>query len=318
MDLSKYGGAKNGALVDSAVQEYNLRTGKLLFTWDALDHLSLSDSHTPPPTNGFPWDAYHVNSISLSNNGTFLVSMRDMWAAYDVNAASGKIEWSLGGKHSTYHFDSGAEFEWQHDVVLESGSKVSLFDDHCCEITGAGTYLAATGPSRGLVLQLDQQNHTAKLVSQYKREDDSDAAYMGNTELQAGGNVFVGWGALPYFSEYSASGQLLLDAVFPGPDLSYRATPLAHWVGLPLTSPTAAVHVTNAKSTVQVSWNGATRVAGWDVVVDESAGQVRVVGHATKSGFETTIPVAGTYKSVKVEALDAKGAVIGTSASVAL
>ncbi len=36
MDLSKYGGAYNGALIDSAVQEYNLKTGKLVRNWDAL------------------------------------------------------------------------------------------------------------------------------------------------------------------------------------------------------------------------------------------------------------------------------------------
>ena len=41
MNLSKYGGAYNGALIDSAVQEYNLKTGKLLYSWDALDHIPL-------------------------------------------------------------------------------------------------------------------------------------------------------------------------------------------------------------------------------------------------------------------------------------
>ena len=40
-NLSNYGGAYNGALIDSAVQEYNLRTGKLLHSWDALDHIPL-------------------------------------------------------------------------------------------------------------------------------------------------------------------------------------------------------------------------------------------------------------------------------------
>ena len=40
-DLSRYGGAYNGALIDSAVQEYNLKTGKLLSSWDALDHIPL-------------------------------------------------------------------------------------------------------------------------------------------------------------------------------------------------------------------------------------------------------------------------------------
>ncbi len=42
MNLSRYGGAFNGALIDSAVQEYNLRTGKLVRSWDALDHIPLT------------------------------------------------------------------------------------------------------------------------------------------------------------------------------------------------------------------------------------------------------------------------------------
>jgi hypothetical protein len=44
MNLSSYGGAYNGALIDSAVQEYNLKTGKLVYSWDALDHIPLGDS----------------------------------------------------------------------------------------------------------------------------------------------------------------------------------------------------------------------------------------------------------------------------------
>src|SRR5580692_5848629 len=153
MDLSKYGGAYNGALVDSAVQEYNLKTGKLLYSWDALDHIPLSESQASLPTNGFPWDAYHVNAIDLTSNGSFLVSMRDTWAAYLVDIATGRIEWTLGGRRSSFKFGPGAAFAWQHDVKLEDGSTVSLFDDHCCQLTGGGTYVSPSAPSRGLVLK---------------------------------------------------------------------------------------------------------------------------------------------------------------------
>ena len=169
MNLSKYGGAYNGALTDSAVQEYNLKTGKLLFSWDALapDHIPLGDSYATLPTNGFPWDAYHVNSIDLIGNGTFLVSMRDTWAAYLVNIKTGKIEWTLGGRHSSYTLGPGAAFQWQHDVRLQPGGVVTMFDDHCCQLTGGGTYVPATAYSRGLILKLDQQTHTATLAHQY-------------------------------------------------------------------------------------------------------------------------------------------------------
>ena len=98
-DLSSYGGAYNGALIDSAVQEYNLKTGKLLRSWDALDHIPLGDSYASVPTNGFPWDAYHVNSIALTGKGDFLVSMRNTWAAYLVNIAAARPNGRLAARN---------------------------------------------------------------------------------------------------------------------------------------------------------------------------------------------------------------------------
>ena len=40
---------RDGFLLDSSVQEYNLKTGKLLFTWDIKDHVPLADSETHAP-----------------------------------------------------------------------------------------------------------------------------------------------------------------------------------------------------------------------------------------------------------------------------
>ncbi len=312
IDLSKYGGAYNGALIDSAVQEYNLKTGKLLRSWDALDHVPPSDSYASVPTNGFPWDAYHVNSISLAGNGTFLVSLRNTWAAYLVNADTGKIEWTLGGKHSSFKLGPGAAFQWQHDVAPAGGSTVTMFDDHCCQLTGGGTSVPATGPSRGLVLKLDQSTRTATLVAQYNGGSEFETEYMGDTEPLANGNVFVGWGSEPYFSEYSRSGKLLLEGQLPRPDLTYRAT-LEPWVGLPLSPPVGAARQTGSKTTVFASWNGATQVVSWRVLAGPSASRLSVVATRAKSGFETAISVPQTYRSFKVQALSAAGRVIGAS-----
>jgi EmrB/QacA subfamily drug resistance transporter len=311
MDLSKYGGAYNGALVDSAVQEYNLRTGKLLRNWDALDHIPLGESHASLPTNGFPWDAYHINAIDLAD-GTFLVSMRNTWAAYLVDIPTGKIEWTLGGRDSSFKFGPGAAFQWQHDVKLGSNSTVSLFDDHCCQLTGGGTSVKATGPSRGLVLKLDQQTRTATLAAQYGRGGGFESEYMGDTQPLPSGNVFVGWGSEPYFSEYSGSGRLLFEAQFPGPNLSYRAT-LEQWVGLPLSAPVGAARQRDGKTTVYASWNGATRVASWRVLAGASSGRATVLADRAKSGFETALPVPASYTNFKVQALDADSRVIGVS-----
>ncbi len=165
--------------------------------------------------------------------------MRDTWAAYLVDIASGKIEWTLGGNDSSYKFAPGAAFEWQHDVVLQPDSTVSVFDDHCCRLTGGGTSVDPTGPSRGLVLKLDQQAHRATLVAQYGERGDFRSNTWATRSRRPNGNVFVGWGSEPYFSEYDKAGKLLFEGELPGPNLSYRAT-LEPWVGEPLSAPAGA------------------------------------------------------------------------------
>jgi EmrB/QacA subfamily drug resistance transporter len=312
MNLSRYGGAYNGAMIDSAVQEYDLKTGRLLRNWDALQHIPPGESRASLPTNGFPWDAYHVNSVELVGKRSFLVSMRDTWAAYLVDSETGRIQWTLGGRHSSFTFGRGAAFQWQHDVSLHGGSSVSLYDDHCCQLTGGGTYVDPTGPSRGLLLRLDQRAHTATLQAQYTRGRHFDAAYMGDTQPLANGNVFVGWGSEPYFSEYSRSGRLLFEGELPGANLTYRAT-LEPWVGIPLTPPRGAARTAEGRTTVYASWNGDTQVVSWRVLAGSAAGRLKALKTATKSSFETPIPVASGYARFALQALDAHGHVLATT-----
>jgi EmrB/QacA subfamily drug resistance transporter len=315
-DLSKYGGAYNGALIDSAVQEYNLKTGALERNWDALDHIPLSQSQASLPTNGFPWDAYHINSIQLTGNGKFLVSMRDTFAAYLVDIASSRIDWTLGGSSSSFKFAQDARFEWQHDVSLGPDSTVSVFDDHCCRLTGGGTSVDPTGPSRGLVLKLDQQARTARLAGQYGSKGGFRSEYMGDTQPQANGNVFVGWGSEPYFSEYDRSGKLLFEGELPGPNLSYRAM-LESWVGKPLTKPLGAARTVDGKTIVYASWNGATELASWRVLDHSDGSAPTVLASHAKEGFETVISVSQARGNLQLQALDANGRVIGTSRAFA-
>jgi EmrB/QacA subfamily drug resistance transporter len=306
VNLSAYGGPYNGAIIDSAVQEYNLKTGKLEYNWDALKHIPLGDSQESLIS---PWDAYHVNSIDLQPDGTFIVSMRNTFAVYKVDIKTGKIIWTLGGRHSDFKFKSGAEFTWQHDVRMYPGtSLMTVFDDHCCQITGGGTYVAPTADSRGLILKLNMSNHTVSLADQYYRPNAVDPDYMGSIQPLPGGNEFVGWGSKPYFSEFTAAGKTVLDGLLPGSDLSYRAT-VQQWVGRPLTPPSGAVR----GKTVYASWNGATAVGSWRVLAGSDAGSLTPVAHASRSGFETAIPVTGSYHTFEVQALNAQGQPIGVS-----
>jgi len=122
----------------------------------------------------------------------------------------------------------------------------------------------------------------------------------------------VGWGSAPFITEFDSSGNMLLDARLPRHDLSYRAT-VEPWVGTPLYPPAGAARRTGGGTTVSASWNGATEVRGWRVLGGKSSGAQAQVASASKSGFETGIRVPQGYTTFRVQALDGRGRVIGTS-----
>jgi hypothetical protein len=317
-NLTPYGGSADGIVVDSAVQEYDLKTGRLLYTWDAFNpggtpNIPLSQSEQRP-FPGIPWDAYHINSIQLTGDESFLVSMRNTWTAYLVSRTTNAIEWTVSGnpKNSTFALPANAQFQWQHDVELHNGNVLSVFDDHCCEIAsvagGKAKFGKPSGPSRGLVVRLDLTNHTGSLVSQYVRGKNFNAAFLGNAQLLPGGNVTLGWGSTPFFSEVNRKGKLLLDAAWPFPDLNYR-TYVQKWVGMPSFPPSGALR----NNRVYASWDGATQVASWKVLAGSTAKSLKAVASKTKTGFETTIPLTGSFKVYEVQALDARHHVLGTS-----
>ena len=206
LNLTPYGGDANGSVLDSAVQEYDLKTGNLLYTWDALNpggtpNIPLSQSQYKP-FPGVAWDAYHINSIQLTGNETFLVSMRNTWSAYLVSRTTNAIQWTLSGnpKLSTFALPAKARFHWQHDVQMHGGNVVSMFDDGCCGLKGVKNGKAIFdvhpySPMRGLVLKLDPAKHTGSLVTQYIRGPKDFTAFLGNTQLLPNGNVAISWGS---------------------------------------------------------------------------------------------------------------------------
>ncbi len=251
-----------------------------------------------------------MNSIQLLGGHDFLVSMRNTWTAYEVDKTTGNIVWRLGGKSSSFKVPSTAAFQWQHDVRLQSGNVVTMFDNGCCAVRN-GQSQPPDGPTRALVIKLDMTHHSVSLVSQYSHHKLA-VGTQGNVQLERNGNVVVGWGQQPYFSEYSKSGQTLLDAVFPSPNESYR-TYLSGWVGKPYFPPSGAAKTVRGKRTVYASWDGATQVVAWRVLGGKDAKHLVSTATHRKSGFETAIRIAHPTKVYEVQALDSKGRVLGTS-----
>jgi hypothetical protein len=315
-DLRALGGPKDGLIWDGIVQEVDIPTGRVLFEWHSFPEIPVAESYSNPPkkqlgTKPFPYDYIHLNSIDEEPNGNLLVSGRNTHAVYEISRRTGKVLWRLGGKKSDFRLGPGVRFAWQHDARRQPDGTITIFDN--------GAAPPVEKFTRVLVLKLDERSKRASLVRSYRHPKRLLAPFEGNAQFLPNGHVFVGWGAWPYVSELDGSGRVLFDAYFghgkkPGADAdTYRAYRFV-WHGRPKAPPDVAV----AGTKVYVSWNGATEVARWQVLVGKASDDLAVVATATKSGFETAIPFRATGKFVAVQALDRKGNVLGVSRTLKL
>ncbi len=309
-NASSVRGSTRQVVLDAVVQEIDINTGLVLFQWDSLDHIPLSQTYEALPAKGQPFDYFHVNAVEEGTDGNLIVSARNTWAAYDVDHGSGRVIWTLGGKQSTFKMGSGTKFAFQHDVRVHAGDDetVSAFDD------GAGPPTVHS-QSRAIVLRLDQRRRTASLVTQNEHSPALLASYEGNTQLLADGDEFVGWGQQPYFTEFDAHGRIVFDGRFVDANSSYRVYRLP-WQGTPTTTPAIAASSNGSSTVVYASWNGATDVAYWRVLGGKSASGLSVIGKMARQGFETQLTVA-REPYVAVQAVAASGRVLSTSKTVA-
>ncbi len=226
-NLPSIGGPADQKVFDGIVQEIDISTGKVLFQWNSADYVPYRDSHNPRPASAAsPWDWFHINAVHLDTDGNLLINSRYTWTTYKVNLHTGKIIWELGGKQSTFRLtaargqvlDSAGEiFAFQHDPEAIGNGEYTFFDD---ESDGSTTLLSH---SRVVTVKLDVAARVATLVKSVDQPEGRVAPAEGNAQTTGNGDLFVGWGALPYISEFSPTGRLLFNAAFPAGVSTYRA-----------------------------------------------------------------------------------------------
>jgi Arylsulfotransferase (ASST) len=310
-DLSPIGGPAAGWVLSGVVQEIDVATGDLVFEWDSLDHVPVTESAKAyaGETRASPFNYFQINSITVAPDGTLLISSRNTWTVYKVARPSGRIIWRLGGKKSDFSRGRGTRFYWQHHARWHGSRTLTLFDN--------GASPGEESRSRALILDLD----TARMRVTLRRAFAHPgrvllSGAMGSAQLLPDGKMFVGWGSLPYFSEFAADGGLLADGQITDACQSYRA--FSHgWTGRPAEPPVvAARHPQGGGSRLYASWNGATEVASWTVLAGRSASSLAAAGTFRRTGFETAMTVRHRGSHVAVEARNAAGHVLARSAPI--
>lgn len=291
-----------------------IHAGKLLFAWNALTDVRLSDSHVPDPGANSIWDYFHGNGITQAPDGNLLVSGRNTWGIYEINDHRGTpgfdhVYWQVGAKH-----DSRLPEPWcyQHDISGLGHGVYSVYDDGG---TGPGCMPHSTQhPARGLIFTVDTSRRPVrvKLVRAYTHSPPIDTAFTGSTQILDNGDALIDWADHPEITEYdSTAGQVKMDLSLSG--WSYRGYRFG-WDGQPTQSPALAAQTTTSTTNLWASWNGSTEVAAWRILGGPDASHLAPIGSpVSKTGFETAMSVSGHYASLAVQALNAQGGVLMTS-----
>jgi hypothetical protein len=267
----------------------------------------LADSYSTAThaSEAWPYDYFHLNSFQQLPNGRTLISSRNTSALYELDTASGQVLARIGGKHSTYKLGAGASTAYQHDASELANGTISIFDN--------GGVPKVHPQSRGIVVALDQAHKTETVLAQYEHPSPLSAASQGGFQALANGDAFISWGSAPYFSEFDSAGKLLFDAHMHGTYQSYRGYRFT-WTGTPAEAPAiVASGAAGSPIDVWVSWNGDTRTTSWRLLGGPSANQLSPLATAARSGFETSLAAPAGTAYVAAQALDASGAVLGTS-----
>ncbi|MEX2626520.1 MAG: aryl-sulfate sulfotransferase [Ilumatobacteraceae bacterium] len=174
--------------------------------------------------------AIHPNALDVRGDHV-LISARHADAVYAVDRNTGEIDWKLGGTDR----GDGTRLEMlgqqptrpfrQHDVQVLPNGNITLFDNRTPFPFGATVTSPAT--ARYVEYEIDDDDMTATVVRQYRRENGDNSGALGSARLQPGGGVVLNWGSVPgpTFTEVDADGEVLLEVTFAGDPVqrfSYR------------------------------------------------------------------------------------------------
>lgn len=302
MDLSRLGGPRRHPVIGGMVQELEIPSARVLFQWRSLDHVALSESHQRV---GPRFDYFHINSVDTAHDGNLIVSARNTWAVYKVDRRTGAIIWRLGGRRSDFEMGRGTVFAWQHDARTHDGGRtISIFDN--------GAAPRVKPQSRAIVLALDETRRRATLRHRYVHRPNALQAHaMGNAQLLDNGDLLVGWGSEPYFTEFARDGTIRFDAKLPHGGQNYRALRFP-WSGAPSSPP----QLVAKERVVYASWNGATELVSWRLRTGTSAATLQDAGETRARAFETAFRLPAGVTHAAVVALDKNGKALAASATV--
>lgn len=223
MDLSAYTfngmpGSSQTHAIGFVVQEFDA-AHQLLFQWNSNDHVHPSEAYENYGYSPSFFDYAHGNAIWEDSDGGLLLSFRNTNGIYKINKTTGQVEWSLGGKSSSFVFANDPGFSAQHDVRRLPNGNITLFDN--------ANMAPLPKISRAVEYQLDTVNWVATKVWEYTYNPGFLSPAMGNHQTTDERDHLVNYGLNyrpnPSFVLTDDAGNLQSQLFFQDSFVSYRS-----------------------------------------------------------------------------------------------
>lgn len=177
MDLRKFGGKQKQYLRADGILVLDT-AGNVKWKWNLLD---VFDPKTLPEKIDPTHSLGHANSISIADDGNYLVSFRDFSQVWKIDSKSGAIIWKLG-KGGDFALDEEYYFMRQHSVYQTRDGAIMIFDNGD----------RRTRPfSRILAFHLNEKEMKAEVTVNVKLSSDLSADKMCSAEEIEKGKYLV-------------------------------------------------------------------------------------------------------------------------------
>lgn len=152
MDLSAIGGFANAQVTSNLIQHLDANN-QLLFQWDCLDHMQITDLDSLD-RSGPAVNFCHVTAFDFDYDGNILMSFRALDEVTKVDAATGAIIWRFGGSQSQFTIlnDPQGQFKREHGMRRGGPNEIQVLDN------------SLGPPSRFVRYLLNPVNHTALMT----------------------------------------------------------------------------------------------------------------------------------------------------------
>ena len=219
MDTVVAGGDPDAVVVGVIIQEFD-ENRNVVFEWRSWDHFKITDATYDVNLTGAGIDFAHANALEIDSDGNILLSCRNLDEITKIDRQTGDIIWRWGGqycKNNQFAFSNDPiGFSHQHFIRRLTNGNYIIFDNG---------NLHSPAFSRVVEYQLDQQNKTSLLISDYRNNPQTFSLAMGNGQRLKNGNTFIGWGWFTSLaaSEVTPDGNVALYMTIPTTMVNYRA-----------------------------------------------------------------------------------------------